>query len=298
MEQRAFGSTGETVSALGIGALISDRPEAEVAALMECMLDAGANLIDTAQCYPGHEELIGRYLSHRRQDFLLVSKCGHHDLLPDGSMRSRAIGMEDIDGALRRLRCDHLDGMLLHSYDLKPLMAGDAIAVLETAKAAGKVRWIGYSGDAERALWAARSGRFDIIECTCNLADQACFDELLPLCKANGLAVIAKRPVANVAWMRGADLEGVHESVRTYHERLARLDLHPADYGCADFLELALRFTLSAPGVATAIVSSSKSANQDRNLALAAAGPLPAQALVALRDRWRAAARSDWAPVN
>ena len=107
LKQRPFGNTGLRVAPPGIGSIAPQHGEDLAIRQMNELLDAGANLVDTAQCYAGSEEMIGRHLSHRRNEMVLVSKCGHHDILADGSMRSKAISMADIDGALRRLKTDY-----------------------------------------------------------------------------------------------------------------------------------------------------------------------------------------------
>lgn len=204
MKYIEFGNTGLRVSRLGIGAINigpTAKDKRHVVALMNRLLDAGVNLIDTAQCYPRSEELIGKYFAHRRRDYILVTKCGHHKILSDGSIRSLSISMKDIDQALIRLRTDYLDAMLLHSYDYALLEKGDAIEVLVAARQAGKIRFIGYSGDNECALWAAQCREIDIIEMSVNICDQHNIRIALPECLKRNVAVIAKKPIANAAWL-------------------------------------------------------------------------------------------------
>ncbi|MFM2092011.1 MAG: hypothetical protein RLZZ127_2500 [Planctomycetota bacterium] len=300
MHTRPFGRLGPC-SPLGIGNLQPDPAGgdwAEVAAIYERLLDAGCTLIDSAQCYGASEAFLGERLRHRRDRFLLVSKCGHHEVLADGSWRSRTVSMADIDGALTRLRTDHLDAMLLHSYDLEPLQRGEALEVLRAARQAGKIRAIGYSGDNERAAWAIDHGGIDVVEMSLSLADQANAG-LAERAAAKGIAVIAKRPLANAAW-RYTDPASAPDAHRLYATRLAALGLDPARHGCADMGELALRFTISLPGNPVAIVASRGRANQDANLAAAAKGPLPAATMALIRARFAEAARhgGDWAGCN
>ena len=122
MKDISFGSTGLSVAPLGIGSVGPHHGEDVVVRQMNLLFDAGCNLVDTAACYGDSELIIGRHFSQRRDDYVLVSKCGHHDVLADGSMRSRAISMDEIDTALRQLQTDHLDAMLLHSYEFDLLM--------------------------------------------------------------------------------------------------------------------------------------------------------------------------------
>ncbi len=290
MEFTEFGKTGLIVSRLGIGSIaVGEKPEeqAEVIRLMNMLLDSGANVIDTAQVYARSEELIGRELSHRRKEFTLVTKCGHHDILPDGSMRSRPISMEDIDMALRKLRTDWLDVMLLHSYDLDLLQKGVALEILQKAREAGKIRLYGYSGDNERAEWAVRYGDIDVLETSVNIADQHNIARTIPLCRERGVGVIAKKPVANAAW-RYIDKPGqARELIRPYVERLTKLAYVPADFGCEDMSELALRFTLGVEGVHTAIVSSRNPAHISKNVRIVNdPGPLSLEQVEQIRTHF------------
>lgn len=203
MQYIEFGKTGLKVSRLGIGSITigpTTKEKRHVVALMNRLLDAGVKLIDTAQCYSRSEELIGKYFAHRRKDYILVTKCGHHEILSNGSIRSLPISMKDIDRALLRLRTDYLDAMLLHSYDYDALQKGDALKVLVAAKQAGKIRFIGYSGDNESALWAAQCPEIDIIEMSVNICDQYNIRAVLPECLTNNIAIIAKKPIANAVW--------------------------------------------------------------------------------------------------
>lgn len=289
MTPRTFGQTGYAVTPLGIGC--TDSVE-----VINTLLDAGANLVDTAQCYGSHEEFLGTHFRARRADFFLQSKCGHHDVLPDGSLRSRRIRMADIDQALHRLQTDYLDAMLLHSYDLDALRDGEAISVLEAAKREGKIRFIGYSGDNERALYAARHPAFDLLETSLNLADQRQIETLLPLCAERGLAVVAKRPVANAAW-RALDGDGPFAAKATvYTRRLAAMNLSLTDLGFSEtpdgWTELALRFVLSIPGLHCAIIGTRNPDHARKNIQLAAQGPLPEETMSKLRQTFQEAERT------
>src|SRR5579864_1310664 len=118
MKKVPFGKTGLMVSTLGfggapVGYLKIDRDR--VANILNLLLDSGVNAIDTAASYPGSEELIGNNVGHRRAEYVLISKCGQS--FPDlpGKEWSPQVITATVDRALRRLKTDHLDVMLLHS---------------------------------------------------------------------------------------------------------------------------------------------------------------------------------------
>jgi aryl-alcohol dehydrogenase-like predicted oxidoreductase len=168
---------------------------------------------------------------------------------------------------------------------------GEPIEALERARERGLARYIGYSGDGEAARFAVESGRFDVLQTSVSVADQEALTLTLPLAKKRRMGVIAKRPLANVAWRyTRKPAESYHE---TYWARLRELD-YPfiaRDPGAA--VGVALRFTLAAPGVHTAIVGTTRPERWEQNAALLRR-PLPARTFDAIRARWREVADASW----
>jgi aryl-alcohol dehydrogenase-like predicted oxidoreductase len=294
MDKVTFGKTGFQVTQLGFGAgpigyLKTDQER--IATILNTLLDAGVNLIDTAASYPGSEEAIGKAVGHRRSEFVLVSKCGQS--FPDvpGEAWSPQVIAGTVDRALQRLQTDHLDVMLLHSCKIDVLQRGDAVAALAKAREAGKIRFAGYSGDNEAAAYAAGLPDIAVIETSVNIADQMNLDTVLPIARQNNLGVLAKRPIANAAWKQASEQRGIYGNYASeYHRRLNEMRLNPAGLGIAGPLEqawpeLALRFTLSQPGIHTAIIGTTNPANARANIEAAEKGALP-QGVV---DRIRAA---------
>jgi aryl-alcohol dehydrogenase-like predicted oxidoreductase len=304
MRKVTFGKTGLDVSVLGFGAApigYLDTERDRVARILNFMLDAGVNLLDTASNYPGAEEAIAEAVGHRRGEFVLVSKCGPK--LPDLDERawSPELITKTVDRSLRRLRTDRLDVMLLHSCDLKTLQKGEAVEALVRAREAGKVRFVGYSGDNDAAEYAAGLADVAVVETSVNLADQINIDMVLPKTVANQVGVLAKRPVANAAWKDIEQQQGLYKSyAKTYTERLAKMKLDPAALGVSGpaaqaWPELALRFTLSQPGVHCAIIGTTNPDNAKANIALADKGALPQDAVRKIRDAFhRADPKGTW----
>lgn len=289
MEKRLFGKTDMQVSMLGFGSYKMSGKQGgstveEVDRLPGWVLDAGVNVIDTAECYRQGEELIGRAVGHRRGDFYLFTKCGHAAGLdqPDWSPH---LLEQSIERSLRRLRTDHLDLVQLHSCSRELLRRGEVIEVLQRARDVGKTRYIGYSGDWRAALYAVMCGAFDVLQTSVNIADQESIELTLPKARARQMGIVAKHSLADTAWKSLQD--PADSAVSIYSKRLTALnyDFLTGDLDAA--ASIALRFTLSVPGVDIALVGSTNPEHWRHNAALLAAGPLPQAQFEAIRAHWR-----------
>ena len=263
-----------------------------VARLLGTALDAGLNVIDTAECYDDSEVLIGRALGARRRECHLFTKCGHSRGGGRADWRPAAL-LASIERSLRRLETDYLDLIQLHSCSLAELRRGDAIAALEEARTRGWARYIGYSGDGEAARYAVECGRFDTLQTSVSLADQEAIELTLPRARARRMGVIAKRPLANVAWRHAR--KPAEPYYQDYWTRLRALDYPFLREAPDAAVATALRFTLSAPGVHTAIVGTTKPERWQQNATLLGAGALPAREFERIRARWREVAEPSWA---
>jgi len=262
-----------------------------VARLLGGALDAGLNVIDTAECYENSEELIGKAVGGRRNDFYLFTKCGHAGSFGNADWRPASL-LKSIERSLRRLATDRVDLIQLHSCSLEHLRKGDVIAALERARERGWARFIGYSGDGDAARYAIECGRFDTLQTSVSIADQEAFTLTLPLARKRRLGVIAKRPIANVAWRY--ERKPAEPYYHDYWTRLRALD-YPFLRGAAGgAVSTALRFTLGAPGVHTAIVGTTKPERWRENAALLDAGPLRPGETESIRARWREVADASW----
>src|SRR5438105_1187910 len=202
MQHRKLGKTDMDVSVLGFGGSEIGYQGASartVTKLLGGALDAGLNVIDTAECYDDSEVLIGKAVGARRREFFLFTKCGHAGGWGRADWRLDPL-LKSIERSLKRLATDHVDLVQLHSCSLDVLKRGDAIGALERARERGWTRYIGYSGDGAAACYAIETGRFDTLQTSVSIADQEALDLTLPLARERGMGVIAKRPLANVAW--------------------------------------------------------------------------------------------------
>ena len=270
MIHRPFGNTGLEVSALGLGAgsLGEEHVPDEVASeLLNTALDAGITLIDTARSYGSSEERIGRYVSHRRDEILLSTKGGYGvEGVPDWTGQAITLGIER---ALVTMKTDRIDVFHLHSCPVEVAMRDDILGALDRARQDGKIIVAAYSGEGEALSRAVRAGRFGSVECSVNLFDQNSLEYVLPAAQHKGIGVIAKRPLANAVWTHREWPRGDHA---TYWERMQAMQLDPGD---VEWPELALRFSAFTPGVACAIVGTSRPDHLRDAIESIEKGPLP-----------------------
>jgi aryl-alcohol dehydrogenase-like predicted oxidoreductase len=294
MEKRRVGQTDMEVSVLGFGGAeigFAGVGADTVARLLHDALDAGLNVIDTAECYGNSEELIGQAVSDRRRDFYLFTKCGHPEGMPKEDWRPESL-LRSIERSLKRLRTDRLDLVQLHSCSEAELRKGDVTAALEQARQRGHTRYIGYSGDGQAARYAIECGRFDTLQTSVSIADQEALTLTLPLARQRQMGVIAKRPIANAVWRHPTKPDNAYHHV--YWDRIRKLAYPFLRGDPAQAVGIALRFTLSVPGVHTAIVGTTKPGRWRENAELLAAGPLPPEQSEEIRRRWQEVADATW----
>jgi aryl-alcohol dehydrogenase-like predicted oxidoreductase len=296
MEKRRLGKTDMDVSVLGFGGAEIGFENASVETverLLKSALDAGLNVIDTAECYAGSEELIGKTVGDRRDDFFLFTKVGHPKGAESAPNWSKDSILKSIERSLQRLQTDKIDIVHLHSCSEAELKKGEAIDALQTARDKGHTRYIGYSGDTHAARYAAECGAFDTLQTSINIADQEAIDLTMPLARAKHMGVIAKRPIANAAWKSGH--KPIDSYQHEYWERLRKLNyefLQHLDLEAT--IAIALRFTLSVPDVHTAIVGTTKPERWQQNADMLKAGPLSKEDFDAIRNRWEDVAPRTW----
>jgi aryl-alcohol dehydrogenase-like predicted oxidoreductase len=292
MEKRRLGKTGLDVTVLGFGGAEIGFGGANtelVEELLSSALDAGLNVIDTAECYEVSEERIGEAVSHRRNEYYLFSKCGHSRGYEDPDWNDVGRLQESLNRSLKRLRTDYLDLFQLHSCPKDILERGEVIDFLQRAKAAGKTRFIGYSGENDAAEFAIASNAFDTLQISVNIADQRCIDSIIPSAARANMGVIAKRPIANAAWKQHNRPEGY---TANYWERLQKLRFEFLTGN--DAVEVALRFTLAVPGVSMALVGTAQPGRYEENSRIVAEGPLSPERYKQIRQRWQEAADPAW----
>jgi aryl-alcohol dehydrogenase-like predicted oxidoreductase len=295
MEKRKFGKTDMEVSVLGFGGAEigynASQTQEDVNLLLNSALDAGLNVIDTAAAYKTSEELIGKAVGKRRKEYYLLTKCGALDGFTREDWSKKGI-LETIVNSLRALKTDYLDIAQLHSCSMEILRQGDCIEGLQRAQEKGYTRYIGYSGDNEDAKFAIEQNVFDSLQTSVSIADQTPIDTNIPAAVEKGLGVIAKRPIANAVW-RNAEkpADSYHHE---YWDRIRKLQFDFLNKSLDESIATALRFTLSIPGVSTAIVGTTKPNRWQENARFVAEGILSDEEFEEIRARWKTVADESW----
>ena len=282
MKTRTLGRTGLEVPILSFGAssLGAEFRRVTLAETLESVrtaLDLGMNLVDTSPFYGRgmSEVLLGIALEGvPRDSYLLCTKLGRYDLAHfDFSGRRVA---ESVDVSLHRLRTDHLDIVLCHDVEFVPMqqVVDETIPALEKIRAAGKVRFIGFSGYPQKIFrFVCDQARVD---CVLNynqytLQNTRFADETIPFLKPTGVGVMNAGPFSArlltdaplPAWLK--EPEAVKAAARQA-AALCRARGTP-------IAKLALQFCLANPDIATTVAGSANPANI-RNWAAWAAEPL------------------------
>src|SRR6266700_7736945 len=260
IETRPLGRTGADVTILGYGAMelrgrsrgpaIDDE---EAGRLLNAVLDGGISLIDTSIDYGRSEELIGRYLAHRREEYFLASKCGcllgdpPADATPPFPHDYRAGNIRaGTEQSLRRLGTDRLDLVQVHmSPSRAQLEADDTIETLLSLREAGKVRFIGMSSTLPHLPDHIAMGVFDVFQIPYSAVERE--HEAITTAAADAGAGIVIRGGA----AKGAPSEGKQAGAQWERWQKARLDDLLEGMTPMEFI---LRFTFTHPDMDTNIV--------------------------------------------
>ncbi|MDT0573654.1 aldo/keto reductase [Streptomyces sp. DSM 3412] len=309
MQYRTLGRTGVQVSSLALGAMnfgrIGRTTQDEATALVDAALEAGINLVDTADMYGDgeSEEMVGKAIAGRRDDIVLATKAG----MPMGEERNHRGGsrrwlVTALDDSLRRLGVDHVDLYQLHRWD--PATGDEeTLSALTDLQRAGKIRYFGSSTfPAHRivqAQWSARRhrlSRYVTEQPGYSVLQRGVEAHVLPVAEEYGLGVLVWSPLAS-GWLSGAVREGravatsrsafmpdrfdmtlpYNRARLTAVERLAAI----ADEAGLSLIQLALGFVTAHPAVTAALIGPRTPEHLHAQLA-AADTVLPADVLDAI----------------
>ncbi len=301
MKVRRLGRTGLKVSEVCLGTMTFGHQcdEQTSFAIMNKAADHDVFFIDTADVYPvppspetagRTEEIVGRWLKGRRDKYVVATKCRMRvGTGPNDEGLSHRHILKACDDSLRRLQTDYIDLYQPHSPDTDT-PAEETLRALEDLVRMGKVRYLGCSnfpawqvalalGISDHRGWA----RFDCVQPRYNLLWREIESELLPLCRDQGLGVIAYNPLA------GGMLTGKYQTIdkpqegrfnlgktgELYRERywqetqlraVQQLQAFLRPRG-KSLLQVAVAWVLAQPGMTSAIVGASRPEQLDQSLA-------------------------------
>jgi aryl-alcohol dehydrogenase-like predicted oxidoreductase len=282
VQYRTLGRTGVQVSSLVLGAMnfgsLAQTSTGEVSAIVGAALDAGINLIDTADMYSRgqSEEMVGAAIAGRRDDIVLATKA----FMPMSDERnhqgsSRRWLVTALDDSLRRLGVDHVDLYQVHRWDPRT-SDEETLSALTDLQRAGKIRYFGSSTfPAYRiveAQWAAREqhlSRYVTEQPSYSILQRGIEADVLPVTQDYGLGVLAWSPLAS-GWLSGAVRAGQPLTSRraalmpqrfdvSVPANRARMDAveqlaKVADQAGLTLIQLALGFVTAHPAVTSAII--------------------------------------------
>jgi aryl-alcohol dehydrogenase-like predicted oxidoreductase len=223
MEHTTLGRTGLQVARLCLGTMTFGLQcdEQTSVAILDRASAAGIDFLDTSDVYPlggdlstqgRTEEILGRWLSGRRDRFVLATKCfGRTGPAPFDQGNSAKHIMAAVEASLRRLKTDYIDLYQLHGYDpLTPI--DETLHALDDLVRQGKVRYTGCSNfltyQMVRAIGRSETlglARFSSVQPRYNLLFREIEREMLPFCAEDGVGVIPYNPIA------GGLLSGKHD---------------------------------------------------------------------------------------
>lgn len=279
-EKRTLGRTGLQVTPIGYGSMElrgdrvwSGRPidDAEAGCVLNEVLDQGINFIDTAYSYGIAESSIGNHLAHRRDEYLLATKCGRDtvdrgDHIDTPHRWDRRFLTESFDESLRRLKTDYVDLLQLHGPMPEDAERESLVSFLRDLQQAGKVRWIGISSFLPAAVHFIRAGEFDTFQMPYSALERA-HESLISEAADQGAGVIVRGGVG-----RGEPGAGLGQQDQWAYWNRARMDeLLEEGESRTGFM---LRFTLSHPDISTIIVGTKNPAHLRENVAQAQKGRL------------------------
>ncbi len=271
------------VSELGYGAMelrglprSRDISEDQAGEVLNAILDAGINFIDTSIDYGLSEERIGRHISDRRDEYYLASKCGCQvDWIPVDDRKywphdyGRDNVMAGVEQSLLRMRTDHLDLLQVHLAPSRAEMEeSGVIDTMLELRSQGVVRHVGISTVLPNALEHVDMDVFEAFQIPYSIVQRE-HEPVIDALAARGAGIIVRGAVARGIPSGRSDLHGRHADLASKWETVA------AGLDGLDPFEGMIRYVLSNPGVSTTIVGTVSPPHVARNVESADRGPLP-----------------------
>jgi aryl-alcohol dehydrogenase-like predicted oxidoreductase len=281
VRKRRLGRTGLEVSEISLGTVelgmaygieASKPTESEAASLLHEALDLGINLLDTARACGDAQAIIGRNLSQRRNEYILLSKV---QAGRQGDVRSM------VERSLRELRTDRIEIMLVHcGHDARP--DADTISALIDYKSAGKLRHLGAGVYGEHAALSAMEAEWcDCLEIAYSALDRRPEPTILKRAVERDTGVIARSVLLKGALTPRSSV--LPDAFRPLTDEVAHM-LAVLDGDATDLPGYAYRYVLSQPAIGSALVGTSRIGELKAAIASAQKGPLDGGAIAQIRS--------------
>src|SRR3954447_433136 len=205
MKQRKLGSLD--VPAIGLGcmgmsAFYGTTDEGEAIATIHRALELGCNFLDTAEAYGPQttEELIGKAIAGKRDDYILATKFASRIVEEDGEYKRIIDGSPEnvrraIEGSLERLGTDHVDLYYLHRVDPDTPIE-ETVGAMGELVTEGKVGHIGLSEAAPETLRRGHAEHpITALQTEYSLWTRDVEEEILPTCRELGIGFVAYSPL-------------------------------------------------------------------------------------------------------
>lgn len=301
MQTRTLGSTGLQVTVVGFGAMtiggvFGPVDDGESNRALHAAIDGGMNFIDTSDAYgTGHSEsVIGKFLKERKDRglILILTKGGNNMATGQTEFTPEYIG-KALEGSLKRLGAERIDLYQLHNPKVSNMQAEDSYALLDKAKAGGKVRHWGVSlNTVEECDLAVAQKKPAVMQMEYNVINQEAGPSFARAKKA-GVGVICRVPLKRgflsgrideaFRFAEGDRRKGIlsPDNIRKFQAQLRRVQEVSAQLG-ASAAEVAIRFCVSNPSV-SCVIPGIRTPEQSRQNAKASE-PLPAEAVRRLEE--------------
>ena len=295
MNYRRLGRTDLQVSEISLGTVELGRDygipvrgehlqpsEGDAAHLLNCALDLGINLIDTARAYGESEAIIGRALKSRRAEYLLATKISSLNWEGYIGKELQEQVEASITESLRALQTDIIDLLYIHNATPELIQRGEIVEIMQQARQAGYARFMGTTTYGEAApLAVLKDGSFDCVQVAYNLLDRQFAERVLPLAKEKDVGVVIRSVLLKGALThRYAHLPEELRELRTAVERVNSL----CDAQDRSLPELAYRFVLAHPAVSTALVGTGQVHELQEIVSFAGCSTLPPELVNDIRE--------------
>jgi L-galactose dehydrogenase len=292
VDYTTLGRTELRVSVAGLGCggpsrigMATGKTEDESIAVIRAALDAGINLLDTAEVY-GTEELVGKAISGRRDEAVIATKVWWQNR--EGGLRSANAMTHALDASLSRLQTDHVEVYFLHGVtpDVYEEVRDALVPTLEQFREDGKVRFIGvtehFGSDTRHEMLrrALADDWIDVVMLGFSLLNQTARETLLPLTQAKNVGTLdmfaVRRALSQPDELRNlvSDLAGqglLDEELDT-DDPLGFL-VHEG--GAVSVVDAAYRFCRYEPGMDVVLTGTGSVDHLKENIASLERPPLP-----------------------